>query len=81
MVCSDRALHAVSSAGIAHTLREWQTEQIDIGRTLVARGAAATDNHVVVSGTKSAFPADYTLGKLAQMPPHAPTVSAAIQVR
>ncbi len=74
-----RALHGVSSAGVAHVLAEWEPEQIDIGRTLVARGAAASDNSVVVSGTKSAFPSDYTLGKLATMPPHAPTVAAAIR--
>ena len=69
-----KALHGVSTNGVVGALREWEAEQIVIGRTLVARGAAATDNPVVVSGTKSAFPSDYTLGKLAVMPPHAPTV-------
>ena len=73
-----KALHGISTNGVVGALREWEAEQIVIGRTLVARGAAATDNPVVVSGTKSAFPSDYTLGKLAAMPPHAPTVSAAI---
>ena len=32
---------------MAHVLAEWEPEQIDIGRTLVARGAAASDNSVV----------------------------------
>ena len=74
-----RALHGVGSAGVTHVLAEWEPEQIAIGRTLVARGIAATDNSMVVAGTKSAFPEDYTLGKLAAMPPHAPTVAAAIR--
>ena len=54
-----KALHGVSTNGVVGALREWEAEQIVIGRTLVARGAAATDNPVVVSGTKSAFPSDY----------------------
>ena len=74
-----RALHGVGSAGVARAFAEWEPEQIDIGRTLVARGIAASDNSGVASGTKSAFPSDYTIGKLAGMPPHAPTVAAAIR--
>ena len=74
-----RALHGVSSPGVARVFADWEPEQIDIGRTLVARGAAAVDNPVFFSGIKSAFPSDYTLGKLAAMPPHAPTVAAAIR--
>ena len=74
-----RALHGVGSAGVARVFAEWEAEQIDIGRTLVARGIAASDNSGVASETKSAFPFDYTLGKLEGMPPHAPTVAAAIR--
>lgn len=74
-----RALHGVGTTGVAHVFAEWEPEQIDIGRTFVARGVAAQDNSVVDYGTKSAFPSDYNLGKLASMPPHAPTVAAAIR--
>lgn len=74
-----RALHGVGSAGVAHVLEEWEPEQIAIGRTLVARGIVSTDNSMIVAGTPSAFPEDYTLGELAAMPPHAPTVAAAIR--
>ena len=44
-----KALHGISTNGVVGALREWEAEQIVIGRTLVARGAAATDNPVVVS--------------------------------
>ena len=44
----------------------------------VARGAAATEATFTPSGTRSAFPADYALGRRARMPPPAPTVAAAI---